>query len=606
MPRGWPYQGGRLGSVPPWEYGVAMPAVTVEHLAKSYGETVAVRDVSFEVQQGEVFALLGPNGAGKTTTVEILEGFRHRSGGRVETLGVDPADRATQRWLRTRIGVDPPGAGHRALLLGAPGADAQCRLLPEPAAGRRGDRADRARREGGRPGEAAVGRPAATPRRRARASSGTPSSCSSTSRPPGLDPSGRRETWELITPPRRDGTTVLLTTHYMDEVEALADRVAVLFGQEIVASGTPSSIGGRDVGAVTIRFRLPEGVALEQLPVVGRRRRSDGMGRDPHRGRAARAARPDRLGAGGWPCAARPVRAAGFARGRLSRSDEVGRMSAVSGSDVSVHAPEPVPERGQLPRLSDAGLVARQVGFEQLSFWLNPIGALMTIAFSVVFLILLGATAGKSTVSSYGGIKLIEYYVAGFCGYGVMAACFTILAITLVNRRETGLLKRLRLSPLPTWMLHGRLDHQRHDRGGHGRRTAVGGRLARLRRERPGALGALHRDAVGGMVCYSAMGVGMSTLVPNQDAAGPIVSLTFFILVALSGLWFPIAPGSGLATFADFFPIRHLIDALVGVVHRSAGYAVLALARPGRHADLGRRWHRRRPAALELVAASRG
>ena len=96
--------------------------------------------------------------------------------------------------------------------------------------------------------------------------------------------------------------------------------------------------------------------------------------------------------------------------------------------------------------------MARQVGFEQLSFWLNPIGALMTIAFSVVFLILLGATAGTSTVSSYGHIKLIDYYVAGFCAYGVMAACFTILAITLVNRREMGLLKRLRLSPLPTWM----------------------------------------------------------------------------------------------------------------------------------------------------------
>src|SRR5580700_3418066 len=82
-----------------------MPAVIVEHLAKSYGDTVAVRDVSFEVQKGEVFALLGPNGAGKTTCVEILEGYRARSSGRVETLGVDPADTATQRWLRTRIGV---------------------------------------------------------------------------------------------------------------------------------------------------------------------------------------------------------------------------------------------------------------------------------------------------------------------------------------------------------------------------------------------------------------------------------------------------------------------------------------------------------------------
>jgi ABC-2 type transport system permease protein len=235
-------------------------------------------------------------------------------------------------------------------------------------------------------------------------------------------------------------------------------------------------------------------------------------------------------------------------------------MSALSEPAATVSEPQ----RGSFRGWSDAGLVVRQVGFEQLSFWLNPIGALMTIAFSVVFLILLGATAGTSTVSSYGGIKLIDYYVAGFCGYGVMAACFTILAITLVNRRETGLLKRLRLSPLPTWMLMDALII-------NAMIVAVMGVVLLL------VVGWLGYGVSGpahwapfivtllvAMVCYSAMGVGMSTLVPNQDAAGPMVSLTFFILVALSGLWFPIAPGSGLATFADFFPIRHLIDALVG------------------------------------------
>ena len=87
----------------------------------------------------------------------------------------------------------------------------------------------------------------------------------------GLDPSGRRETWDLIRQLAAAGTTVLLTTHYMDEVEALADRVAVLFGQEIVASGTPSSIGGRDLGAVTIRFRLPDGVTVAEVPVPAER-----------------------------------------------------------------------------------------------------------------------------------------------------------------------------------------------------------------------------------------------------------------------------------------------------------------------------------------------
>ena len=222
-----------------------------------------------------------------------------------------------------------------------------------------------------------------------------------------------------------------------------------------------------------------------------------------------------------------------------------------------------VPEKGSFRGLSDLPLVARQVRFEQLSFWLNPVGALMTIAFSVVFLILLGATAGTSTVSSYGHIRLIDYYVAGFCAYGVMAACFTILAITLVNRREMGLLKRLRLSPLPTWMAMAAILVNAMIVAALGVvLLLVVGRLGY------GVHGPAHWlpflvTLIVAMLCYSALGVGISTLVPNADAAGPIVSLTFFILVALSGLWFPIAPNSGLATFANIFPIRHLINALV-------------------------------------------
>ena len=98
-----------------------------------------MRDVSFEVQKGEVFALLGPNGAGKTTTVEILEGFRNRSGGAVQTLGVDPADHSTQRWLRTRIGVVLQELAIEPYYSVRQVSDAQRGLLPEPASHRRGD-----------------------------------------------------------------------------------------------------------------------------------------------------------------------------------------------------------------------------------------------------------------------------------------------------------------------------------------------------------------------------------------------------------------------------------------------------------------------------------
>jgi ABC-2 type transport system ATP-binding protein len=245
---------------------VSAPAVSVNNLAKSYGETVAVRDVSFEVQKGEVFALLGPNGAGKTTTVEILEGFRKRSGGQVATLGVDPSDKSTQRWLRTRIGVVlqelavEPYYSVRQVLTRNAGYYPEPRPIDEVIAliGL-SEKADEKVKKlsGGQQRRLDVGLGII----------GNPSLLFLDEPTTGLDPSGRRDTWELIRQLAAQGTTVLLTTHYMDEVEALADRVAVLSNQVIVASGTPSSIGGRDSGAVTIRFSLPGGLGAADLPV---------------------------------------------------------------------------------------------------------------------------------------------------------------------------------------------------------------------------------------------------------------------------------------------------------------------------------------------------
>ena len=273
-----------------------MPAVSVEHLSKSYGDTVAVRDVSFEVEKGEVFALLGPNGAGKTTTVEILEGFRDRSGGRVETLGVDPADHSTQRWLRTRIGVVlqelavEPYYSVRQVLTRNAGYYPNPRPVDEviDLIGLAEKSDDRIKRlSGGQQRRLDVGLGII----------GNPDLLFLDEPTTGLDPSGRRETWDLIRLLAAAGTTVLLTTHYMDEVEALADRVAVLFGQEIVASGTP--VVHRRARPRCRDDPLPAarggdaGVAPGPGRAVGRRPR-----RDPHRGRAPGPARPDGLGAG--------------------------------------------------------------------------------------------------------------------------------------------------------------------------------------------------------------------------------------------------------------------------------------------------------------------
>jgi ABC-2 type transport system permease protein len=215
-------------------------------------------------------------------------------------------------------------------------------------------------------------------------------------------------------------------------------------------------------------------------------------------------------------------------------------------------------------------MVARQLYYEQLSFWRNPFGAFFTVGFSLIFLLLLAASGGTQRVV-FLHIKGIQYYVPGFAAYGVMSACFNTLAISLVNRRETGLLKRIRLSPLPAWamiaalvlsalvvsvvqvillLLVGRFGFHAH---------------------LPVNWAPFVLAIAVGVVCFTALGVAVSTLVPNQDSAGPLVSIVFFVLLFLGGLWFPLKPQSGLYQFSKYFPILHLITATFAPFHLIPG-----------------------------------
>ncbi len=193
----------------------------------------------------------------------------------MSTLGVDPDDSRTQRWLRTQIGVvlqelaiEPFYSVRQVLTRNAgfyPNPRPVAEVLDLIGLSEKAD--ERIKRlSGGQQRRLDVGLGII----------GHPELLFLDEPTTGLDPSGRRDTWELIHRLAAGGTTVLLTTHYMDEVEALADHVAVLFDQEIVARGTPDSIGGRDVGAVTIRFRLSEGIRLTDLPVADARPTADG------------------------------------------------------------------------------------------------------------------------------------------------------------------------------------------------------------------------------------------------------------------------------------------------------------------------------------------
>ena len=239
------------------------PVISVRGLVKRYGQQDAVRGVDLEVHRGEIFAFLGPNGAGKTTTVEILEGFRDRTDGEVRVLGSDPAT-AGAAW-RDRVGVvlqesEPePGLSVRECLALYAGYYRAPRAIDETIAlvgltGKAGTLATQL--SGGQ-------------RRRldvALALVGDPDVVFLDEPTTGFDPSARRAAWQVIAGLRTLGKTVFLTTHYMDEAENLADRIAVLADGRIVAEGTPRTLGGRDHMTATIRFTLPDGVRPADLP----------------------------------------------------------------------------------------------------------------------------------------------------------------------------------------------------------------------------------------------------------------------------------------------------------------------------------------------------
>jgi ABC-2 type transport system ATP-binding protein len=238
------------------------PAVEVHGLSKHFGDTAAVAGLDLRMQRGQVLALLGPNGAGKTTTVEICEGFQRADGGQVRVLGLDPATQGDH--LRPRIGVMPQGGG------AYPGvrAEEMLRLIASCAAS---------------PLDPAwlldvlgLGSAHRTPYKRLSGGQQQRLSlaCALVSRPElvfldeptaGMDPQARRLVWDLVSALRRDGVSVLLTTHLMDEAEALADHVVIVDHGRAVADGTAAELTAVPDGRQELRFRSRAGLELDLL-----------------------------------------------------------------------------------------------------------------------------------------------------------------------------------------------------------------------------------------------------------------------------------------------------------------------------------------------------
>jgi ABC-2 type transport system ATP-binding protein len=245
---------------------LADPVITIRGLRKSYGDFEAVRGIDLEVRPGEVFAFLGPNGAGKTTTVEILEGYRKRSGGEVTVLGEDP-EGAGRGW-RERIGIvlqscrlDPYLTVRESL-----GLYAGYYSSPRPV-----DEVVELVGLGAK-AEARTGSLSGGQQRRldvGMALVGDPELLFLDEPTTGFDPSARRQAWETIAGLRDLGKTVVLTTHYMDEAQRLADRVTIISRGEIVAAGTPEDLGERESLPTTISYRLDgEDVSFETTTPV--------------------------------------------------------------------------------------------------------------------------------------------------------------------------------------------------------------------------------------------------------------------------------------------------------------------------------------------------
>jgi ABC-2 type transport system ATP-binding protein len=235
---------------------MGLPAIEIRDLRKSYGDLEAVKDIDLEVAAGEVFALVGPNGAGKTSIVEICEGYRARTAGEVRVLGFDPARGGPE--LKARIGIVLQETGIDPYLTVAETIDRFRGYYPRPSP--RDEIVDVVGLQDKR--DVRVGKLSGGQQRRldvAIGLAGDPELLFLDEPTTGFDPNARRNAWGMIKNLRSLGKTVLLTTHYMDEAEQLADRVAIIVGGEIVAEGPPGSLASAETNLTRVTFRLPTG-----------------------------------------------------------------------------------------------------------------------------------------------------------------------------------------------------------------------------------------------------------------------------------------------------------------------------------------------------------
>ena len=406
-------------------------AIVVERLTKHFGDFAAVDGVSFEVPEGQLVAVLGPNGAGKTTTLEMLEGFLAPTSGTARVLDVDP-HRGDRRW-RARIG----------LVLQSTSLDAELTVRDTltvfaglyPTARPVGevlelvDLVDDA--------ETRVGVLSGGQRRRVDVAIGIvgrPEVLFLDEPTTGLDPEARRRAWTAVENLTTTGTTVVLTTHYIDEADHLANRLILLAGGKVIADTTPEGLRAQG-GPATIRYHLPDDAPLGDLPAtltphVDPARRALGRpGRRPHRA----AAGPTRLGRPAPPRPLRPRSRPAQPRRRLlgrHRPTDTGRNPPMT--DTTRPAQSRMPSIGRL--------LAAQIGYQAR---LLASGRAITIGIGFPIILLIASHQSHTHTT--------DADVAQYAVFGLTLTAWNTYGVRLVAAREAGILKRWWATPLPRW-----------------------------------------------------------------------------------------------------------------------------------------------------------
>ena len=523
-------------------------AVVVRGLRKSYGHFEAVRGIDFTVARGEVFSLLGPNGAGKTTTMEMLEGYRERTSGEAWVLGMDPQSR--DRGFRERVGIVLQDIAVDAYLTVREVVARNAGYYPNPR------NVDETIELVGLKEKAnsRINKLSGGQQRRldlALGIIGNPDLLFLDEPTTGFDPNARRGAWEVIRGLREGGTTILLTTHYMDEAQALADHVAVIAAGEIVAAGTPDTIGGRQQAAVRIRFLLPAGTEPAHLPMPVQR---NGEWVEIQTDEPT----PVLHHLTGWALD-RGLELPGLEVDRPTLEDiylELTGAAARAGAPGSEREGTGPGGRG----VNSAALIAHQVKYENKAYWRNPRAAIFTVAFPLMFLVIFASLQKTSKISFLPGVNYNQYFVPAIGTYGIVMACYANLGITTAIKRDAGIFKRLQGTPLPSFALISGM-------------VVLAFFLALIIFAITVTVGVLFYDVTMtsqvaqlilvlalGAFCFCSLGIAVGNLIPNAEAAPAIINFVILPVLFISGVFYPIDDNSTIARVASWLPVRPLVS----------------------------------------------